>query len=48
MKPIRNKKKICPNCGKKGHATTLNPPHSFACPKCKEWWVNPTKTKHHD
>ena len=43
MKPVRNKKKQCFQCGKKGLPTTLNPPHSFACAKCKVWWINPEK-----
>ncbi len=30
---------VCPNCGAKGHRTTLTN-NSYACKKCKTWWVN--------
>jgi len=30
---------VCPNCGAKGHRTTLTN-NSYACKKCKTWWAN--------
>ena len=30
---------VCPNCGAKGHRTTLTN-NSYACKKCGTWWAN--------
>jgi predicted Zn-ribbon and HTH transcriptional regulator len=36
---LRVSNSVCPNCGAKGHRTTLTN-NSYACKKCKTWWAN--------